>query len=137
MEGILNAIKDTPIPTLLIVVGVIFIFLGIVTRIHTIEVPTQQRLWAVIVGIFFIFIGLILNYYTSQELKYWRGNDSPGPDNDIMSIQNIPEKECIKKCKITKDCKAVVVSPQNECWLKKYLKDPLTVNPSRTIIDVK
>jgi energy-coupling factor transporter transmembrane protein EcfT len=135
MEELINAIKDTPIPTLLIVVGLIFILLGVVNKIHVIEIQSPQRPWAIILGIFLLFIGLALNYYTNQEVKKFVGNDAPY--NDIAVHPSIPEKQCIDLCKKHKSCVAVVVSPEDGCWLKSKLQTPFTINSSRTIIDVK
>jgi uncharacterized membrane protein len=139
MQGIIEAIQNTPIPNLLIVVGLIFIFLGIVTKIHIIEVPLQQRLWSISLGIFILFIGLFLNYYTSQVIDKFQGNDSPGNDipSDNSHSTNTSEKDCIKNCKSEKRCVAVVTSPQEECWLKSRLNYPLTQAPKRTVIKIK
>jgi energy-coupling factor transporter transmembrane protein EcfT len=135
MQVIIEAIQNTPIPTLLIVVGLIFIFLGIATKIHIIEVPSQQRVWSIYLGIFILIIGLFLNYYTTQEFDKNPGNDSPG--NDIIYYTNSSEKDCIKRCKNNKECVAVVTSPQGECWLKSRLNYPLNQNLNRTVIKVR
>ncbi|MBW4536176.1 MAG: hypothetical protein KME09_19755 [Pleurocapsa minor HA4230-MV1] len=62
MGDFLTAIKDTPIPTILILVGLFIIVLAFVVKIGgVIEVSSEQRRWAIPVGLFVLIIGLVLN----------------------------------------------------------------------------
>lgn len=62
MGKFLTAIKETPVPTILIVVGLFIIVLAFVVKIGgIIEVSSEQRRWAIPVGLFVLIIGLVLN----------------------------------------------------------------------------
>lgn len=62
---ILRLIKDTPIPTLLILVGLFILVLAFVTKIGgVIEVSPEQRRWALPTGLLVLVIGLILNHHS-------------------------------------------------------------------------
>lgn len=60
--AIITALKDTPIPTLLIVGGFIFLFLGLATlkKPIVIDIDSKNRKISLIFGVIFIFIGLFL-----------------------------------------------------------------------------
>lgn len=66
---ILNTLKDTPVPTLLLIGGFIFLFLGIATikKPIVIEVTPSSRKIALILGIILIGIGLFLLIQPSAE----------------------------------------------------------------------
>jgi UPF0716 family protein affecting phage T7 exclusion len=65
MEPFLNAIQKTPLPTILIFAGLIFLLLGFVTKLEGIlEVSPEQRRWAIPIGLLIIVIGLVLNFAT-------------------------------------------------------------------------
>lgn len=57
MTEALLAIKDTPIPTILIAGGMLFIFLALAGRI---EVPPERRRWVAIFSTLFMIVGIVL-----------------------------------------------------------------------------
>ncbi len=61
MIQIITALKDTPVPTILIVGGLLFLLLAITSRfVGRIEVsPTRQK-WAGLIGVFLLLAGLFL-----------------------------------------------------------------------------
>lgn len=61
MSDIINALEDTPIPTLLIIAGLFFILLAFVNKLGGwVEVqPTQQK-WAIPVGLGLLILGIVL-----------------------------------------------------------------------------
>lgn len=134
MEQFLNVVKDTPIPTILIIVGLFFLFLGIVTKFSTLEVSSQQRQLAIFLGLFLLVVGLILNFFTVKNYIILFGKDAFG--NDIKHELNITDKQCIKECKNNPKCVAIVVSDTQECWLKSKA-DNTNDDPSRTLIKIR
>ena len=84
MESFLTAIKDTPVPTILIVVGLFIIVLAFVVKIGgVVEVSSEQRKWAIPVGLFVLIIGLVLEFASV-------GKTPPG--RYVRSCQNIEVK---------------------------------------------
>lgn len=65
METFLNAIQKTPLPTILILAGLLFLLLGFVTKIGgIIEVSPEQKRWTIPIGLLVLAIGLVLNSAT-------------------------------------------------------------------------
>jgi hypothetical protein len=65
LDSILKAIQQTPLPTILVLAGLIFILLGFVTKIGgIIDVSPEQKRWTIPIGLFVLFIGLALNFAT-------------------------------------------------------------------------
>ncbi len=61
MGDIITALKDTPIPTILVVGGIVFLFLAIVGQfVGQIHVPPERQKWAGIVGALLLFAGIAL-----------------------------------------------------------------------------
>lgn len=68
MEEFFVAIQKTPVPTLLIVAGLLFILLGFVTKIGgIIEVSPEQKQLTLPVGMSVLLIGLLLNFNPTPE----------------------------------------------------------------------
>lgn len=65
METFLNSIQKTPLPTILILAGLLFILLGFVTKLGgIIEVSPEQKRWTIPTGLLVLAIGLVLNFAT-------------------------------------------------------------------------
>lgn len=65
MEPILNAIQNTPLPTILTVAGLLFLLLGFVTKLGGfIEVSREQKRWTIPIGLLVLTIGLVLHSKT-------------------------------------------------------------------------
>jgi hypothetical protein len=64
MGDFLTAIKETPVPTILIVVGLFIIVLAFVVKIGgIIEVSSEQRRLAIPVGLLVLIMGLLLSLF--------------------------------------------------------------------------
>lgn len=65
METFLNTIQKTPLSTILILAGLLFILLGFVTKLGgIIEVSPEQKRWTIPTGLLVLAIGLVLNFAT-------------------------------------------------------------------------
>ncbi|MBW4462736.1 MAG: hypothetical protein KME47_21235 [Nodosilinea sp. WJT8-NPBG4] len=65
---IIDALKNTPIPTILIFAGLFFILLAFVSKVGgVIEVQPAQQKWSAPVGIALLVCGLILALNTPSE----------------------------------------------------------------------
>ena len=61
MDSIIVLLKDTPIPTILVVSGVVFLFLALAGQIAgKLEVPPARQKWAAAAGAVFLGAGLLL-----------------------------------------------------------------------------
>jgi hypothetical protein len=62
MESILGALKETPIPTILVVAGIVFLLLSIAGQLAgRITVPPEQRRQATIIGCLLVVVGVALH----------------------------------------------------------------------------
>jgi hypothetical protein len=93
MSDIINALEDTPIPTLLIIAGLFFILLAFVSKLGGwVEVqPTQQK-WAIPVGLGLLVLGIVLwqdsvptgNISQNSQQEFSTGNS--GHDSSNSSV---------------------------------------------------
>lgn len=61
MEDIIKALKDTPIPTILVVAGIVFLLLAIAGQLAgRIIVPSERQPWAAVIGGVLLVIGVTL-----------------------------------------------------------------------------
>jgi len=61
MDSILSLLKDTPIPTILVLSGVVFLFLALAGQIAgKLEIPPTRQKWAAAAGVIFLGAGLLL-----------------------------------------------------------------------------
>lgn len=140
MEHLISEVKNTPIPLLLVVVGIALVGVGFVTKIGEISVEPTLKPWAIFFGLFILATGVVLSFHAEQTLEILSNYDSPG--NDIAQLPDYSKEQCINKCRNDKGCLAVVFTPSvipgnNNCWLKKQLNNPLTEDLSRTIIKIR
>jgi hypothetical protein len=64
MESVIAALNDTPIPTLLVVAGIVLLLLSIVGQLAgRIAVPPERQLWAAIIGSVLIMAGVALHAF--------------------------------------------------------------------------
>jgi hypothetical protein len=68
MESIITALKDTPIPTIMVVAGIVFLLLAVAGQLagRIVVAPERQR-WAAIIGGGLLVIGLAL--HIAPQLK--------------------------------------------------------------------
>jgi hypothetical protein len=63
MESVIKALKDTPVSTILIWGGLLFLLLGFVTKLGgIIEVQPNQKRWTTPIGLLLLAFGLVLNF---------------------------------------------------------------------------
>jgi len=61
MDSLISLLNDTPIPTILVVSGVVFLFLALAGQIAgKLEVPPARQKWAAAIGAVFLGAGLLL-----------------------------------------------------------------------------
>jgi hypothetical protein len=79
-EGILKALQGTPIPTLLVVAGIVFLLLSIAGQLAgRIVVPPERQRQATIIGGLLLVVGVALNIAPPQWLPSKPSNDSGVP----------------------------------------------------------
>ncbi len=79
MDAVLNAIQKTPVSTILILAGLLFLLLGVVTKIGgIIEVSPEQKRWTLPLGLFILAIGLAF-YFTSRSAEAPPTSSNPAP----------------------------------------------------------
>jgi len=62
MENIIAALQGTPVPTLLVLGGIIFLFLAVVGEITgKIKLGPKQQMWSAIIGALLLFSGIVLH----------------------------------------------------------------------------
>jgi hypothetical protein len=62
MESILGALKETPIPTILVVAGIVFLLLSIAGQLAgRITVPPERQRQATIIGCLLVVVGVALH----------------------------------------------------------------------------
>jgi len=62
MESLLGALKDTPIPTILVIAGILFLLLSIAGQLAgRITVPPEQRRHATVIGCLLVVVGVALH----------------------------------------------------------------------------
>jgi hypothetical protein len=77
MDSILALLKDTPIPTILVLSGVVFLFLALAGQIAgKLEVPPARQKWAAAAGVVFLGAGLLL-YLAPGLPRVSQAEDSP------------------------------------------------------------
>jgi hypothetical protein len=68
MDSVLAALKDTPIPTLLVIAGIVFLLLSIAGQLAgRIAVPPERQRWAAVIGGILLISGVAL-YVVSTNL---------------------------------------------------------------------
>lgn len=82
---IIDALEDTPIPTILIFAGLFFILLAFVTKVGGfIEVQPAQQKWSAPIGIALLVLGLILALNAPSETS------APGPESSTPAPTTTP-----------------------------------------------
>jgi hypothetical protein len=87
MEDIIKALKDTPIPTILVVAGIVFLLLAIAGQLsgRIVVAPDRQR-WAAVIGGVLLVIGVTLTFIQP-------GNKSPQGSGNNQITQNSNDKK--------------------------------------------
>ncbi len=75
---IIDALKNTPIPTILIFAGLFFILLAFVSKVGgVIEVQPAQQKWSAPIGIALLVFGLVLALNAPPDTDFSSANPSP------------------------------------------------------------
>jgi hypothetical protein len=70
MESIIGALKDTPIPTILVIAGIVFLLLAIAGQLAgRIAVAPERQRWAALIGGGLLAIGLALHIVPQLKLR--------------------------------------------------------------------
>jgi GUN4-like len=85
MGDIINALKDTPIPTVLVWAGLFFILLTFVSKLGgMIEVQPNQKRWTFFIGLLLLTIGLVL----SLSPKFHQTNPETSQPTNVSPTKN-------------------------------------------------
>jgi hypothetical protein len=69
MESVIAALKDTPIPTILVIAGIVFLLLAIAGQLAgRIAVAPERQRWAAIIGGVLLVIGVVLHVLPQVKL---------------------------------------------------------------------
>lgn len=64
MTDILNALKNTPIPAILVISGIVFLLLALAGQLGgQISIPATRQKWAAILGVILLLSGIYLSIY--------------------------------------------------------------------------
>ena len=81
MDSIISALKDTPIPTILVMSGIVFLLLALAGQIAgKVEVPAERQKWSALAGALLLSAGLLLYIIPSRPQRVQENNSaSPTP----------------------------------------------------------
>ena len=105
-----TALKDTPVPTLLVIGGFIFLFLGIATIKKPIVIdikPPSNRKIAIVLGIIFVVAGLYLLVQLPSEQAGVTPTETP-----TMPVASVPETPSIVAIAETPSTLVVYTQPE-------------------------
>jgi hypothetical protein len=98
MDSIISLLQDTPIPTILVVSGVVFLFLALAGQIAgKLEVPPTRQKWAAAAGALFLSVGLLLYLVPglpSPSLAHGQPEHTLAPSSEeaaVISTNNLNE----------------------------------------------
>lgn len=88
MDSLIALLKDTPIPTILVVSGIIFLFLAMAGKVAgQLEMPPARQKWSGVVSAVLITTGLVL-YTLPVSAPVAPGNSSPSSDLPVATGEN-------------------------------------------------
>ena len=103
MSDVISAIANTPIPTILIVAGIVFLLLAIADKIYgEIRVSASRRKQALIVGVILLLVGLLVQlapiFISEKSTAFstdtdWRKSDK---DGWVLNTRLKPSFNCEK-----------------------------------------
>jgi hypothetical protein len=150
MDSVLTALKDTPIPTIIVVAGIVFLLLSIAGQLAgRINVPPERQRQAMIIGCLLVVVGVALHVVPPpkgdrpsqpsgtavrmSEMEY--GTNRFG--SDYRSFKASEPQACRDTCAREAQCvaftfvKAGVQGTTGVCWLKDRVSRP---NPDTNCI---
>lgn len=79
MKEIITALQSTPLPTLLVVGGLAFLFLAVVGQVGgQLQVPASRQRWAGLIGSILLILGVVLYVIpgpVSDTIADWHCNN--------------------------------------------------------------
>lgn len=117
MEDLLKEIQSTPIPIMLIVVGLLILVLAFVVKIGgIIEVSSEQRRFAIPTGLLVLAIGLLLNFATpntetTKKAIYYIDSDFKGASMELFPAEYDVDKnsnDAISSLKVSEGIKVTL-----------------------------
>lgn len=146
MSEVAATLKETPLPTILVVAGIFFILLSIASQLSgKITIDPSQRKTALLAGSVFVVIGVGL--YLGGTLKPSRGDRSSearvtyepdtnrfGGDYKSIDLDSSDPASCQHTCQEDAQCQAYTYVPPGvqgskaRCWLKN-LQPPMSAAP--------
>lgn len=98
METIIAAIQNTPIPTILILAGLLFLLLGFVTKLGGIvEVSPEQKRLAFPIGLLVLAIGLLLNFIPTNDHEIPEQHTKSEADSTAPPKSTVPPTPAVVK----------------------------------------
>ncbi len=88
----ITLLRDTPIPTLLVIIGGILLFVGLATikKPIIIEVDPKSRKASIIIGISLLIIGSGLYLFPQSQTSEVESTSTPTIEPTLIAIQNTP-----------------------------------------------
>jgi hypothetical protein len=82
MDGIITALKETPIPTILVIAGIAFLLLSIAGQLAgRIAVPPERQRWAAVVGSILLVAGVALYIIPPTRIISPQPSEVPPPSS--------------------------------------------------------
>jgi hypothetical protein len=93
MENVITALKDTPIPTLLVIAGIVFLLLSIAGQLAgRITVPPERQRQATIIGCLLVVVGVALHVMPSRLIPPEpQGVPAPTPHKPVPKEDQPPQ----------------------------------------------
>jgi len=143
MQEMLSTLKDTPLPTILAVAGIIFILLSVASQLSgKITVDPSQRKSALIAGCVLVLVGVGLylggtllpmaSHSTEEKVTYEPNTNRFGGDYKSIDLATSDPSSCQRSCQEDTKCQAYTYVPPGiqgavaKCWLKD-VEPPMSV----------
>jgi hypothetical protein len=92
MGDLLSVIVSTPIPTILVIGGMFFIFLGFGGRINTGQIPPETRKYFGTAGILFIVVGVMLFVVPQRSNNTANPSTQSSPESNGVGETSVPSE---------------------------------------------
>ncbi len=93
MDSIVAVLKDTPIPTILVVSGIVFLFLALAGQVAgKLEVPPERQKWSALAGAVLLSAGLLLYIIPDRPVASQAGKASTTP---VSAAQPTPSGQSL------------------------------------------
>jgi hypothetical protein len=93
MESVIAALKDTPIPTILVVAGIVFLLLAIAGQLAgRVTVAPERQRWAAIIGGGLLAIGVALHVVPQVGLRSREPERTSAPTPSPSVKEELPSK---------------------------------------------